>query len=230
MRTAPPLFETGSPFNPHKKAQDVNFYDTERTMLFIDGPDLHGIARSVGIEIDFRKLKHFFQQRCRLIRAFYYTTVVVQDQHATIKPLVDWLEYNGFTLVTKPARVRTGPDGRQHINTNMRVELAVDALAHSRLADHIVFFSSDSAYCHLVGTLQRHGKRVSVVSTLSNGGATVADELRRQADQFIDLADLAPEVGRAARPRPDSPPAPAPRRTPKTANPAAPGFDVDVES
>jgi uncharacterized LabA/DUF88 family protein len=194
----------------------VNFYPTEKTIVFIDGPDLHGIARSTGIDIDFKKLKSFFQDRSHLVRAFYYTTVVVQDQHATIKPLVDWLEYNGFTLVTKPAKVRIAPDGRQHMNTNMRVELAVDALEFSQSADHIVLFSSDSAYCHLVATLQRRGKRVSVVSTLANNGATVADELRRQADQFIDLADIAPAIRRKMRDRAETTPA----RTPIPANAA----------
>jgi uncharacterized LabA/DUF88 family protein len=197
----------------------LNFYSNERTVLFIDGPDLHGIARSVGVEIDFRKLKRFFQSRCHLVRAFYYTTVVMQDQHATIKPLVDWLDYNGFTLVTKPARVRTGPDGRQQINTNMRVELAVDALEFSQSADHIVFFSSDSAFCHLVAALQRHGKRVTVVSTLKNNGAAIADELRRQADQFIDLADLAPDIGREVRTKPATP---APK-------PTHPELDIDTD-
>lgn len=200
------------------------FYPTERTILFIDGPDLHGIARSVGIDIDFRKLKYYFQDRCHLVRAFYYTTVIVQDQHATIKPLVDWLDYNGFTLVTKPARVRTGPDGRQHINTNMRVELAVDAIEFSNAADHVVFFSSDSAFCHLVATLQRRGKRVTVVSTLKNNGAAVADELRRQADQFIDLADLAADVGRVPRPRSQGRPAES-----SQSHEVDPDLDVDVD-
>ena len=169
-------------------------------MIFIDGPDLHGIARSISMDIDFKKTKRFFETRCHLVRAFYYTTVVAQDQHATINPLVDWLEYNGFTLVTKSAKVRIGTDGRQHINTNMRVELAVDALEFSDAVDHVVVFSSDSAFCHLVATLQRRGKRVSVVSTLKNNGAAVADDLRRQADQFIDLADIAPEIRREERP------------------------------
>ena len=199
----------------------MNFYTSEKTIVFIDGPDLHGIARSAGIDIDFKKLKAFFQERTQLVRAFYYTTVVVQDQHATIKPLVDWLEYNGFTLVTKPAKVRTAPDGRQHMNTNMRVELAVDALDFSKAADHIVLFSSDSAYCHLVATLQRHGKRVSIVSTLANNGATVADELRRQADQFIDLADLAPSIRRKVKDRAE----PGPARTPVPAHAA----DLDID-
>jgi uncharacterized LabA/DUF88 family protein len=178
----------------------MNFYPNERTLLFIDGPDLYAISRSIGMDIDFRRLKAFFQERCHLVRAFYYTTVVQQDQVSTNRPLVDWLDYNGFALVTKSARVRTAPDGRQHVNTNMRVELAVDALEFSRSADHIVLFSSDSAFCHLVSSLQRHGKRVTVVSTLKSSGSAVADELRRQSDQFIDLADLAAHVKRDMRP------------------------------
>ena len=177
----------------------MNFYPNERTLLFIDGPDLYAISRSIGMDIDFRRLKGLFQERCHLLRAFYYTTVVQQDQLSTNRPLVDWLDYNGFTLVTKSARVRTAPDGRQHVNTNMRVELAVDALEFSSSADHIVLFSSDSAFCHLLASLQRHGKRVTVVSTLKNNGSAVADELRRQADQFIDLADLEAHVKREIR-------------------------------
>lgn len=199
----------------------MNFYPTEKTIVFIDGPDLHGIARSTGVDIDFKKLKSFFQDRTHLVRAFYYTTVVVQDQHATIKPLVDWLEYNGFTLVTKPAKVRIAPDGRQHMNTNMRVELAVDALEFSQTADHVVLFSSDSAYCHLVATLQRRGKRVSIVSTLANNGTAVADDLRRQADQFIDLVDIAPSIRRKIKDRTD----PADKRIPVPAHAA--DFDLD---
>ncbi len=202
----------------------MNFYTRERTIIFIDGPDLHGVARSVGIDIDFKKLKQFFQDRCHLVRAFYYTTVVVQDQHATIKPLVDWLDYNGFALVTKAAKVRVSPDGRQHINTNMRVELAVDALEYSSGADHVVFFSSDSAFSHLIATLQRRGKRVSVVSTLKHGGASVADELRRQADQFIDIMDLAPQIQRISRARPATRPGNATGRL------EADDLDVDVET
>jgi uncharacterized LabA/DUF88 family protein len=199
----------------------VNFYPTEKTIVFIDGPDLHGIARSTGVDIDFKKLKSFFQDRTHLVRAFYYTTVVVQDQHATIKPLVDWLEYNGFTLVTKPAKVRIAPDGRQHMNTNMRVELAVDALEFSQTADHVVLFSSDSAYCHLVATLQRRGKRVSIVSTLANNGTAVADDLRRQADQFIDLVDIAPSIRRKIKDRAE----PTSARSPAPAHAA--DFDLD---
>ncbi|OYW54672.1 MAG: hypothetical protein B7Y80_05835 [Hyphomicrobium sp. 32-62-53] len=199
----------------------MNFYPTEKTIVFIDGPDLHSIARSTGVDIDFKKLKSFFQDRTHLVRAFYYTTVVVQDQHATIKPLVDWLEYNGFTLVTKPAKVRIAPDGRQHMNTNMRVELAVDALEFSQTADHVVLFSSDSAYCHLIATLQRRGKRVSIVSTLANNGSAVADDLRRQADQFIDLVDIAPSIRRKIKDRTE----PTSARTPVPAHAA----DLDLD-
>jgi uncharacterized LabA/DUF88 family protein len=131
------------------------------------------------------------------------------------------LEYNGFTLDTKPAKVRIAPDGRQHMNTNMRVELAVDALEFSQTADHVVLFSSDSAYCHLIATLQRRGKRVSIVSTLANTGAAVADDLRRQADQFIDLVDIAPSIRRKIKDRTE----PSSARTPVPAHAA--GLDLD---
>lgn len=196
----------------------MNFYTTERTVLLIDGPDLHGLSRSLQIEIDYKKLLQFFQQRTHLVRALYYTTVVVQDQHAAIRPLVDWLEYNGFTLVTKPAKVITEADGRRRISSNMRVEMAVDAMDLADKADHIVLFSGDSCFRHLLGALQRRGKRVSVVSTLERDAPTVADELRRQADQFIDFLDLEPHIARPSRPT----------NTPRPA--AARRFEPDADS
>ena len=180
----------------------MNFYPTERTVLLIDGPDLHGLCRSLEIEIDYKKLLQFFQQKTYLVRALYYTTIVVQDQHAAIRPLVDWLEYNGFTLVTKPAKVTTDADGRRRISSNMRVEMAVDAMDLADKADHIVLVTGDSCFRHLLSALQRRGKRVSIVSTLERDAPTVADELRRQADQFIDLLDLEPLVSRPVRQTP----------------------------
>lgn len=180
----------------------MNFYPTERTILLIDGPDLHGICRSLEIEIDYKKLLQFFQKRTHLVRAFYYTTVVVQDQHAAIRPLVDWLEYNGFTLVTKPAKVTTDADGRRRVSSNMRVEMAVDAMDMADKTDHVVLFTGDNCFRHLLEALQRRGKRVSIVSTLERDAPTVADELRRQADQFIDFLDLEPHVSRPVRQTP----------------------------
>ncbi len=180
----------------------MNFYPTERTILLIDGPDLHGICRSLEIEIDYKKLLQFFQQRTHLVRALYYTTVVVQDQHAAIRPLVDWLEYNGFTLVTKPAKVTTDAEGRRRVSSNMRVEMAVDAMDLADKADHVVLFTGDNCFRHLLEALQRRGKRVSIVSTLERDAPTVADELRRQADQFIDFLDLEPHVSRPVRQTP----------------------------
>jgi uncharacterized LabA/DUF88 family protein len=183
----------------------VNFYPTERTILLIDGPDLHGICRSLEIEIDFKKLLQFFQRRTHLVRALYYTTIVVQDQHAAIRPLVDWLEYNGFTLVTKPAKVTTDEHGRRRVSSNMRVEMAVDAMDLADKADHVVLFTGDNCFRHLLEALQRRGKRVSIVSTLERDALTVADELRRQADQFIDFLDLEPHVSRPVRQTPIPP-------------------------
>jgi uncharacterized LabA/DUF88 family protein len=78
----------------------------------------------------------------------------------------------------------------------MDIELAVHAIQLAKTLDHIVLFTGDGDFRSLVADLQSRGKRVSVISTLQSNPPMVADELRRQADQFIDLADLGPIICR----------------------------------
>lgn len=177
------------------------FYTDERLALFIDGASLYSSARALNLEVDFRKLLREFRDRGRLLRASYYTTIVESDEYSPVRPLVDWLAYNGFNVVTKPAREFTDREGRRRVRGNMNVELAVDVTETASLVDHIVLFAGDGDFRRAVEAAKRRGARVTVVSSVKGQPQTIADELRREADVFIDLNDMAELI---ARPRRDS--------------------------
>jgi uncharacterized LabA/DUF88 family protein len=172
------------------------FYEQERIALFIDGANLYAAARGLGFDIDYKRLLEMFASKGRLIRAFYYTAVIEDQEYSPLRPLVDWLDYNGYTMVTKPTKEYTDAMGRRKIKGNMDIELAIDMLEMAQYLDHAVLFSGDGDFRRLVEAVQRRGVRVSVVSTLRSQPPMVADDLRRQADRFIDLLDLAPQVMR----------------------------------
>jgi len=172
------------------------FYPTERIALFIDGSNLYATAKALGFDIDYKRLLTLFRTKGHLIRALYYTALAEDQEYSSIRPLIDWLDYNGYTMVTKPTKEYTDSTGRRKIKGNMDIELTVDAMELAAHLDHIVLFSGDGDYRSLVAALQQKGRRVSVVSTLQTQPPMVADELRRQADQFIDLADLEKDVCR----------------------------------
>jgi uncharacterized LabA/DUF88 family protein len=179
-----------------KSAALSGFYPSERVALFVDGANLFATAKALGFAIDYKRLLRLFRERSHLIRASYYTALAEDQEYSSIRPLIDWLDYNGFTMITKPTKDFTDASGRRKIKGNMDIELAVDALRLADHLDHLVIFSGDGDFRSLVEALQSKGKRVSVVSTLQTPSPMVADELRRQADQFIDLADLEHEIGR----------------------------------
>lgn len=174
----------------------MNFYPNERIALFIDGSNLYAAARALGFDIDYRRLLELFQGKGRLIRAFYYTALIEDQEYSPIRPLVDWLDYNGYTMVTKPTKEFTDAMGRRKIKGNMDIELAIDVMEMAERLDHIVLFSGDGDFRRLVEAVQRKGVRVSVVSTIRSQPPMVADELRRQADTFVELQDLAPQIQR----------------------------------
>lgn len=174
----------------------MNFYQDERIALFIDGANLYATAKALGFDIDYKRLLGFFRKRSRLIRAIYYTALMDDAEYSPIRPLIDWLDYNGYKVVTKPAKEFTDSMGRRKIKGNMDIELAIDVMQLSDNLDHIVLFSGDGDFRSLVSAVQAKGRRVSVVSTLTTRPPMVADDLRRQTDQFIDLADLRDEIGR----------------------------------
>ena len=171
-------------------------YPNERVALFIDGANLYSAARALGLELDFRKMLDGFRDQAELVRAHYYTAVVEGEEFSAVRPLVDWLGYNGFSVVTKPAKRFTDLQGHSRIKGNMDIEIAVDMLEMAPHLDHAVLFSGDGDFRRLVQAVQGKGVRVTVVSTTRTQPPQIADELRRQADAFVELADLLPEIGR----------------------------------
>jgi uncharacterized LabA/DUF88 family protein len=168
----------------------------ERIALFIDGANLYASAKSLGFDIDYKRLLREFQGKGRLIRAFYYTALVEDQEYSSIRPLVDWLDYNGYAVVTKAAKEFVDSTGRRKVKGNMDIELAVNAMEMADRIDHMVLFSGDGDFRSLVEAVQRKGVRVSVVSTVATQPPMVADELRRQADEFVDLTQMIARIGR----------------------------------
>jgi uncharacterized LabA/DUF88 family protein len=180
-----------------EKGMTMQFYSAERIGLFIDGSNLYSAARALGFDIDYKKLLTLFAGKGRLIRAFYYTALMEDQEYSPIRPLVDWLDYNGYTMVTKPTKEFTDSMGRRKIKGNMDIELAIDVMEMAPHLDHVVLFSGDGDFRRLVEAVQRKGVRVSVVSTIRSQPPMVADELRRQADVFVELQDLEGQIARA---------------------------------
>jgi len=176
------------------------FYPTDKMVLFIDGANLYSSAKGLGFDIDYKKLLEEFRKRGILTRAYYYTALVEDQEYSPIRPLVDWLDYNGYSLVTKTAREYTDSQGRKRWRGDMDVEIAVDMMEMAPHVDHIVLFSGDGDFRRLVEAVQQRGVRVTVVSTMKSQPPMASDDLRRQADSFVDLADLADIIGRPARP------------------------------
>lgn len=177
----------------------VAFYQNERLALFIDGANLYSASKTVGVEIDYRKLLDEFRKRGRLLRAYYYTALVENDDYSPIRPLVDWLQYNGFNVITKPAREFVDRDGRRRVKGDMDVEITVDMMNLASSLDHIIVFSGDGDLTRVVQAVKDKGVRVTVVSTVKSQPAMISDDLRRCADTFIDLVDLAKLIGRPPR-------------------------------
>ena len=175
----------------------MTIYPQERIALFIDGSNLYAAARALGFDIDYKCLLDAFTDSGRLIRAFYYTALIEDQDYSPIRPLVDWLDYNGYTMVTKPTKEFTDEAGRRKIKGNMDIELAIDVMEMAEHLDHAILFSGDGDFRRLVEAVQRKGLRVTVVSTVRSQPAMIADELRRQADNFIELEDLRVKIARA---------------------------------
>ena len=183
----------------------------EKIALFIDGANLYATAKSLGFDIDYKRLLREFQSRGYLLRAFYYTAVIEDQEYSSIRPLIDWLDYNGYSVVTKATKEFVDQTGRRKVKGNMDIELAVDAMELAEHIDHMVLFSGDGDFRSLVEAVQRRGVRVTVVSTISTQPPMVADELRRQADVFHRHRRAAIQD----RPRPVRAPARASRARPR---------------
>ncbi len=167
-----------------------------RIAIFIDGRNLYATAKALGFDIDYKRLLKEFQTRGTLLRAFYYTAIVEDQDYSSIRPLIDWLDYNGYTVITKATKEFIDASGRRKMKGNMDIELTVDAMELAAHVDQIVLFSGDGDFRSLVEAVQRRGVRVTVVSSILSQPPMIADELRRQADVFTDLVELKSKLGR----------------------------------
>ncbi|PCI33803.1 MAG: NYN domain-containing protein [Alphaproteobacteria bacterium] len=172
------------------------FHPNEKLALFIDGSNLFATAKALSFDIDYKRLRSFFAEKGILLRANYYTALLEDQEYSPLRPLVDWLDYNGYTLVTKPTKEFTDSRGEKKIKGNMDMELAIDMMGMAEHVNHMVLFSGDGDFRRLVEAVQRKGVRVTVVSSTKTNPPMIADELRRQADNFIELSDMNDAFGR----------------------------------
>lgn len=175
------------------------FYPDERIAMFIDGSNLYSSGKTLDFDIDYKKLLDLFKNKGRLIQAKYYTALLDHEDYSPIRPLIDWLDYNGFHVITKPAKSYTDRDGRNRVKGNMDIEMTIDMIQIAPHVDHILLFTGDGDFKAVVEAVQAKGVRVSVISTLKSRPAMLADELRRQANDFIELADMGNIIGRPKR-------------------------------
>ncbi len=178
-----------------KEQSQIPFYTEEKLALFIDGANLYASAKALDFDVDYKNLLRWASSQGRMVRAFYYTALIEDQEYSPIRPLVDWLDYNGYTMVTKPAKEFIDAQGRRKIKGNMDIELAIDMMDMADHLDHIMLFSGDGDFRRVIEAVQRKGVRVTVVSTIKSSPPMVADELRRQADHFLEL-DLIQEIQR----------------------------------
>ena len=174
----------------------MNLKASDKTALFIDGANLYAASRNLGFDVDYRSMLEYFASRTQLLRAYYYSAILDTDEYSPVKPLTDWLSYNGYTLVTKTAREFTDSAGRRRIKGNMDIELAVDMLELAPYLSEAILFSGDGDFRRLVEAVQAKGVRVTVISTVRTSPPMIGDDLRRQADEFIELSDIAPDFTR----------------------------------
>ncbi len=181
---------------PKRSKPNIPFYEEEKLALFIDGSNLYAAAKALDFDIDYKLLLNWAATKGRLVRAFYYTALIEDQEYSPIRPLVDWLDYNGYTMVTKPTKEFIDAQGRRKIKGNMDIELAIDMMELADHVDHIMLFSGDGDFRRLLEAVQRKGVRMTVVSTVKSSPPMVADELRRQADHFLELDALASYISR----------------------------------
>jgi uncharacterized LabA/DUF88 family protein len=180
----------------------MNFYYNERTALFIDGADLDATCKALGFHVDFKKVLELFRSTTRLIRATYYALYSEQQEYSPVRPLVDWLGYNGYMTMSKPAKEISDSVGRHYVANSIAVELTIDALQLAPALDHVVLFSGSADFRSLLAALQKSGRRVTVISSRKAAERSVSDELRRQCDQFVELDDLRDQIALDLPPEP----------------------------
>lgn len=180
-----------------------------RFALFIDGSNFYHTLRDLNLHVDYKRLLAYFSERGTLVQACYYTALLGEGQSPEwLIRLTDWLAYNHYTVCTREARSFRrrvqAEDGNwiwvNEIRGSIHVELTVDMMTLAPYLDTALLFSGDGNYQYLIQAVQRTGCRVIVVSSETTAESTVADELRRQADGFIELATISDEISMPPRP------------------------------
>lgn len=174
----------------------MNFlmYPDERSAVFIDSVNLHLAARGLGFEVDYQRLLVYCASRSRLVRAHFYAAAPVSQEAPGIRPLTDWLSYNGYMVTLREQREIE--DSARHVRSLLNMDLALDVYDLAPMIDHAILFSGDGDFVPLVQAIQRRGVRVTVVSTIKTASSMAADDLRRVADRFVELSGLIDELGR----------------------------------
>lgn len=175
------------------------FHPNERIAIFIDGANLYSTMKLLDFDIDYSALLTFFNDKGRIIKANYYTALLEDADFSPIRPLIDWLDYNGYHVISKNARQQIDRDGRKHIKGNMDIEITVDMLTLAPHIDHMVLFSGDADFAPALKAVQDKGVRVTVISTMKTRQPVLGDALRRQANSFLDIADMDKLIGRPRR-------------------------------
>lgn len=160
----------------------------QRFAVFIDGSNFHASTKALSFDVDFEKLLRIMRESGHLVRAYYYTALPDNNtEYSPIKRIADWLDYNGYTVVSKPWRDFTNSEtGQRRIKGNMDMELALDMIKLANHVEHVVLFSGDGDFCRLLQEVQDKGVSVTVISS----NKLVADTLRRQADDFIEVNQI----------------------------------------
>src|SRR5215475_5961925 len=157
-----------------QREQRMSPSTTNKIALFIDGANLYATAKTLGFDIDYKRLLEEFQSRGTLLRPSFYTAIAEDQEYTSLRPLIDWLDYNGFTVVTKAAKEFIDASGRRKVRRNMDIELAEHI-------NEMVLFSGNGDFRSLVEAMQSHGVSVTVISSIATRPPMIADELRRQA-------------------------------------------------
>jgi uncharacterized LabA/DUF88 family protein len=179
-----------------------NVLANKRIALFIDGANFYVSTKVVGFDMDWKRFIEYYEQQGDFIRAYYYSGIIprVEGEHDSMRGVLDWISYNRFQLRSKPAKVFIDPvTQRRTVKGNMDIEICIDAW---NMAPHITdmyLFSGDGDFIPLVEKVQSQGVRVHVISTTDEKNSMCADGLRRQCDNYYELATLVPHFRREAR-------------------------------
>lgn len=104
------------------------FTHPRRSHCSSNGTNLYGAAKGLKFDIDYERLLELCARKRTLVRAFYYIAVAEDQEFSPLRTLVDWVDYNGFSVGTKPLKEFTDAQGRHRAKGNMDIELAINVM------------------------------------------------------------------------------------------------------